>query len=181
MLPNLILSLTLIICIFCSFYWWSFSYKCTRKREHCNRYIMDLKMDGCLFGWIAAKEQFMIVHSYNYMAELCVCVCVCVCVWMNEWKSTWLNICSWAKQSEHTVLVMLCELMDGCLWWLSILDTQVVDFHATEDNGGNITWSLSSYNNFSIDSEGVVTVASNLDREVSCLQIMGIYIYGRVV
>ena len=54
----------------------------------------------------------------------------------------------------------------------------MVDFHATEDNAGNITWSLSSYNNFSIDSEGVVTVASNLDREVSCLQIIMMYIYG---
>ena len=43
--------------------------------------------------------------------------------------------------------------------------TQVVDFHVAGESG--VTWSLNSTSNFTINSQGVVTVGDVLDREVS--------------
>ena len=51
---------------------------------------------------------------------------------------------------------------------LLIIGTVLVDFHATETNGGSISWSLNDTTYFSITSSGVVQVAStDIDREVS--------------
>lgn len=44
-----------------------------------------------------------------------------------------------------------------------------MDFHAP---GNGIVWSLNSTSNFTINAEGVVSVAGNLDREVSLFLYM---------
>ena len=47
-----------------------------------------------------------------------------------------------------------------------LIGTEVIDFHAVDSDEGTITWTLSSYDNFTISSEGVVTVDGLIDREV---------------